>query len=140
MNIIIVGCGRVGSRLAIQLSSEGNNVTVIDRNPLAFDKLEGTFKGELVIGTGIDEEILSNAGITSADAVISVTKGDNTNIMVGQIAKFIFKVPRVVVRIVDPKSKRFYEQEIGLTCFCPTETSSQHYISLLKGVDICTLL
>ncbi|NJD03230.1 MAG: TrkA family potassium uptake protein [Ruminiclostridium sp.] len=140
MNIIIVGCGRVGSRLAIQLSGEGNNVTVIDRNPLSFDKLEGASDVKMVIGTGIDEEVLSNAGIASADAVISVTKGDNTNIMVGQIAKFLFKVPKVVVRIVDPKSKSFYEQEIGLTCFCPTETSSHHYISLLKGVDVCTLL
>lgn len=140
MDIIIVGCGRVGSRLAIQLSNEGNNVTVIDRNPLSFDKLEGIFKGRMVIGTGIDEEILINAGISSADAVISVAKGDNTNIMVGQIAKFLFKVPKVVVRIVDPKSKDFYERNIGLTCFCPTETSSNHYISLLKGVDVCTLL
>ncbi len=140
MNIIIVGCGRVGSRLAIQLYSEGNNVTVIDRNPLSFDKLQGFFEGKMVVGTGIDEEVLTNAGIAEADAVISVTKGDNTNIMVGQIAKFLFKVKKVVVRIVDPKSKDFYEKEIGLTCFCPTETSSQHYMSLLKGVDVCTLL
>lgn len=139
MNIIIVGCGRVGSRLAMQLFGEGNNVTVIDRNPLAFDKLEGGFEGNMVIGTGIDVEVLVNAGIASTDSVISVAKGDNTNIMVGQIAKFLFKVPKVVVRIVDPKSKNFYEQEIGLTCFCPTETSTQHYISLLKGVDVCTL-
>ena len=140
MNIIIVGCGRVGSWLAMQLSGEGNQVTVIDRNPLSFDRLQGGFDGKMVIGTGIDEEVLANAGITSADAVISVTKGDNTNIMVGQIAKFLFKVPKVVVRIVDPKSKDFYEREIGLTCFCPTETSSRHYISLLKGEYICTLL
>lgn len=140
MNIIIVGCGRVGSWLAMQLSGEGNQVTVIDRNPLAFDRLQSGFDGKMVIGTGIDEEVLTNAGIASADAVISITKGDNTNIMVGQIAKFLFKVPKVVVRIVDPKSKDFYEREIGLTCFCPTETSSSHYISLLKGEDICTLL
>ncbi len=140
MKIIIVGCGRVGSRLAIQLSGEGNEVTVIDRNPLAFDKLEGAFDGKIIFGTGIDEETLTNAGIASADAVISVTKGDNTNIMIGQIAKFLFKVPKVVVRIVDPKSKDFYEQVVGLTCFCPTETSSNHYLSLLKGVDVCTLL
>lgn len=140
MNIIIVGCGRVGSRLAIQLANEGNTVSVIDRNPLAFDKLQGCFNGNMVVGTGIDEDVLGNAGIETADAVISVAKGDNTNIMVGQICKNLFKIPKVIVRIVDPKSKNFYENEIGLTCFCPTETSSLHYMSMLKGVDVCTLL
>ncbi len=91
MNIIIVGCGRVGSWLAMQLFDEGNQVTVIDRNPLAFDRLQGGFDGKMVVGTGIDEEVLANAGIASADAVISVTKGDNTNIMVGQMAKFLLR-------------------------------------------------
>jgi K+ transport systems, NAD-binding component len=140
MNIIIVGCGRVGSRLALQLSCEGNNVSVIDRNPLAFDKLQGCFDGNMIVGTGIDEDVLINAGIEFADAVISVAKGDNTNIMVGQICKTLYKVPKVIVRIVDPKSKSFYESQVGLTCFCPTETSSTHYLSMLKGVDVCTLL
>lgn len=133
MNILIIGCGRVGSRIAIQLFQEGNNLSVIDRNPLAFDKLQGFYEGKMVVGTGIDEEILINAGIKNADAVISVAKGDNTNIMVGQIAKFLFKVPKVIVRIVDPKSKKFYEEEIGLECYCPTQTSSERYIEMLKG-------
>ncbi|MCX7710945.1 MAG: NAD-binding protein [Clostridia bacterium] len=133
MKIIIIGCGRVGSRIAIQLSKEGHEVSVIDRNPLAFDKLQGDFDGSMIIGTGIDEDILMNAGIIGADSVISVTKGDNTNIMVGQIAKFLFQVPHVIVRIVDPKSKKFYEEEVGLTCYCPTETSSLHYLEMLKG-------
>lgn len=133
MKIIIIGCGRVGSRLALQLTEKGNEVSVVDRNPLAFDKLQGIFEGNMVVGTGIDEDVLTSAGIKDADAVISVTKGDNTNIMAGQIAKFLFKVPNVIVRIVDPKSKRFYEEEMGLTCYCPTETSSQHYQDILEG-------
>ena len=133
MKIIIVGCGRVGSRMALELSGRGNDVSVVDRNPLAFDKLNGSFNGGMVVGTGIDEDVLVSAGINNADSVISVTKGDNTNIMVGQIAKFLFKIPNVIVRIVDPKSKVFYEKEIGLTCYCPTEISSQHYLSLLGG-------
>ncbi len=140
MNILIIGCGRVGSRLAMALSGEGNRVSVIDRNPLAFDKLQGCPDINMIVGTGIDEDVLVSAGIKDADAVISVTKGDNTNIMAGQICRNLFRVPKVIVRIVDPKSKNFYENEIGLTCFCPTETSSKHYISMLKGVDICTLL
>lgn len=133
MKVIIVGCGRVGSRLTRQLTEEGNEVAVIDRNPLAFDKLQGFFEGNMIVGTGIDEDVLASAGIRDADAVISVTKGDNTNIMVGQIAKFLFKVPKVIVRIADPRSKKFYEEEMGLTCYCPTETSSQHYLDILAG-------
>lgn len=133
MNVIVIGCGRVGSKIALQLSEEGNRVAVVDRNPLAFDKLAGGFAGNMVIGTGIDEDVLLQAGIREADAVISVAKGDNTNIMVGQIAKFLYKVPRVIVRIVDPRSKEFYEKQVGLTCYCPTETSSHHYLGMLKG-------
>lgn len=134
MKIIIVGCGRVGSKIALQLSHQGNDVTVIDRNPLAFDKLQGCFNGNMIIGTGIDEDVLTDAGIKNADVVVSLSKGDNTNIMVGQIAKFLFNVPKVIVRIVDPKSKKFYEEEVGLTCYCSTETSSQHYIEMIEGV------
>ena len=119
MKVIIVGCGRVGSRMAVELFNEGHDVSVIDRNPVAFDKLQNVFDGQMIIGTGIDEDVLIRAGIKEADALISVAKGDNTNIMVGQIAKFLFKVPKVIVRIVDPKVKKFYEQEIGLSCFLP---------------------
>jgi trk system potassium uptake protein TrkA len=132
MKVIIVGCGRVGSRIATQLSGEGHEVSVVDRNPLAFDKLNGSFNGKIVVGTGIDEDVLENAGVTEADALISVTKGDNTNIMVGQIAKFLFKVPEVVLRIVDPKVKKFYEEAVGLSCYCPTEVSSSYYTGFLK--------
>lgn len=133
MNVIIIGCGRVGSRMAMQLDGEGHDVTIIDRNPIAFDRVSNGFNGKVIVGTGIDQDVLINAGIESADPVISVSKGDNTNIMVGQIAKFLFKVPNVVVRIVDPKSKKFYEEEVGLKCYCPTVVSTEHYMSLLKG-------
>lgn len=133
MKVIIVGCGRVGSRIALQMEEEGHDVSVIDRNPLAFDKINDVFIGKMFVGTGIDEDTLITAGIETADAVISVAKGDNTNIMVGQISKFIFKVPKVIVRIVDPRSKEFYERDMGLTCYCPTEVSADRYITLMKG-------
>ncbi|KNY28347.1 potassium channel family protein [Pseudobacteroides cellulosolvens] len=132
MKIIIVGCGRVGSKMAIELFNAGNDVCLIDRNPLAFDKLLSNFGGRIIVGSGTDEDVLIGAGIKEADALISVAKGDNTNIMVGQIAKFLYKLPKVVVRIVDPKSKKFYEEEIGLTCYCPTEVSCSSYIGLLE--------
>ena len=133
MKIIIIGCGRVGSCLALQLAEKGNEVSVVDRNPLAFDKLQGQFDGNMVVGTGIDEDLLISAGIQEADALISITKGDNTNIMTGQIAKFLFRVPKVIIRIVDPKIKKFYEEEMGLTCYCPVETSVQRYQDILEG-------
>ncbi|MCX8130593.1 MAG: NAD-binding protein [Clostridia bacterium] len=134
MKIVIIGCGRVGSKLACQLAHEGNDVAVIDRNPLAFDKLQNNLAVNMIVGTGIDEDVMINAGVKDADAVISVAKGDNTNIMAGQIAKFLFNVPKVIVRIVDPKSKKFYEDELGLTCYCPTEVSSNNYLKILGGI------
>jgi trk system potassium uptake protein len=131
MKVIIVGCGRVGSRIGINLFHQGHDVSIIDRNPLAFDKLLSCFDGRMIQGTGIDEDVLKNAGIEDCDALISVAKGDNTNIMVGQIAKFLFKVPKVIIKIVDPKAKMFYENEIGLTCFCTVEVSANGIASLL---------
>lgn len=141
MKVIIVGCGRVGSRIALKLCEEGHIVAVIDRNPIAFDKLNGDSRINMVTGTGIDCDILECAGIRDADAVLSVAKGDNTNIMVAQIAQSIYRVPKVIARIVDPKVKKFYETEMGLACYCQTEVTSEHYIGMMKGEDrVCTSL
>lgn len=141
MKVIIVGCGRVGSRLALELCEEGHEVSVVDRNPLAFDKLGANTCVAIVAGTGIDCDVLEAAGIKNADAVFSLTKGDNTNIMVAQIAQFLYKVPKVIARIVDPRVKNFYEKEMELVCYCQTEVSSEHYIHMLKGEkQICTSL
>jgi trk system potassium uptake protein TrkA len=132
MKIIIVGCGRTGSTVAHKMARQGHEVTIIDRNPLAFDRLPPGFNGTMVAGTGIDEDVLINAGIRDADAVIAVTKGDNTNIMIGQIAKFLYQVKKVMVRIVDPKVKQFYEETIGLPCYCPTEINAEYYMRFLR--------
>ncbi len=141
MKIIIIGCGRVGKRIAEQLCSEGHSISIIDRLPLAFDKLCNNGKISMQVGTGIDTHILESAGIAEADAVICVTKGDNTNIMAAQIAQNIYKVPKVVARIVDPKVKHFYENEMGLKCYCQTEVSAGSYISIIKGgEEHCILL
>jgi trk system potassium uptake protein TrkA len=133
MKIIIVGCGRTGSTIAYKMGLQGHDVTIIDRNPLSFDRLPAVFAGNMVTGTGIDEDVLINAGIREADAVIAVTKGDNTNIMIGQIAKFLYQVKKVMIRIVDPKVKQFYEEVIGLPCYCPTEINAEYYMRFLRG-------
>jgi trk system potassium uptake protein TrkA len=113
MNVIIIGCGRVGTELARLLSETGDNVTLIDKNKNAFRRLGGTFNGIIIEGNGFDMDILRSAGIESADAVVVVTNGDNTNVMAAQIAKEIFKVPRVSARLYDPRRAEIYKR-LGL--------------------------
>ncbi|MBU0605200.1 MAG: TrkA family potassium uptake protein [Candidatus Omnitrophica bacterium] len=113
MNVMIIGCGRVGSQLALLLAQEGHNVTIIDKNPEAFKNLGGTFNGIAATGTGFDEKLLDELKINKQDAFISVTSGDNTNLMASQIAKKMFKVPRVIARVYDPKRADIY-RKLGL--------------------------
>lgn len=113
MYVIIVGCGRVGSELATLLQSEGHNVVVIDRNQKSFQRLGATFNGLTITGNGYDTELLKEAGIEKADAFCAVTNGDNTNIMSAQVAKKIFKVPKVIARVYDPKRADIYKR-LGL--------------------------
>jgi len=113
MNIMIVGCGRVGSQLALLLSQEGHNVTIIDKNQDAFKRLGAAFNGVAVVGNGFDENLLRELKIDKQDAFVSVTSGDNTNLMASQIAKKLFNVPRVIARVYDPKRADIY-RKLGL--------------------------
>jgi len=99
MKVIIVGCGRVGARLARQLDVEGHSVAVVDQQVSAFDRLGREFRGNMVVGNCIDEAVLRRAGIEGADCFVSVTSGDNRNLMAAQIAQRIFKVKRVITRL-----------------------------------------
>jgi trk system potassium uptake protein len=119
VNFVIVGCGRVGSRLALDLDSEGHHVTIIDERVAAFNRLGDDFKGDMIVGTGIDQSVLVRAGIKEADCFCSVTNGDNRNIMAAQIAKVVFNVPRVITRIYDPIREEVY-RELGLETLCST--------------------
>lgn len=123
MKAVIMGCGRVGARVAGLLDHTGNDVTVIDVDTKAFRRLPAGFKGETIIGTGIDEDVLRRAGIEEADAFVAVTNGDNRNIMASQVARLIFGVPEVVCRIYDPVREDTYRR-LGLTTVCPTTTIS----------------
>ncbi|MCX5704672.1 MAG: TrkA family potassium uptake protein [Candidatus Omnitrophica bacterium] len=108
MYILIVGCGRVGAELSKLLAQEGHNVVVIDRNRAAFDRLGGSFNGVMSVGNGFDLELLKQAGIEKADAFCAVTNGDNTNLICAQVAKKIFKVPKVFARVYDPQRAHIY--------------------------------
>ena len=119
MKILIVGCGRVGARLAIEMSDEGHEVTIIDEKQSAFTRLGEAFAGNAMVGNGIDEDMLKRAGIQEMDAFAAVTNGDNRNIMAAQIAQNIFNVPKVICRIYDPIRDEVYSK-LGLHTLCPT--------------------
>ena len=108
MYVIIVGCGRVGSQLARLLSAEGHNIVVIDKNAASFERLGGTFNGLTLVGNGFNLSLLKQAGIEKADAFCTVTNGDNTNLISAQVAKKIFKVPKVIARVYDPQRAHIY--------------------------------
>lgn len=112
-----MGCGRIGSAVAGELEQDGHQVSVIDRDEDAFRNLPSGFRGRRVLGTGIDEEILRQAGIEEADALIAVSSGQNSNVMAAQVAREIFRVPRAIVRINDPIRQRIFEG-LGLETLC----------------------
>jgi trk system potassium uptake protein TrkA len=113
MRVIVIGCGRVGSELAVRLTGEGNDVVIVDKNRHAFRRLPADWPGEAVVGYGIDRDDLERAGIRQAGAVAAVTSGDNTNILVARIARENFEVPHVVARIYDPRRALIY-QRLGI--------------------------
>ncbi|HEX2912669.1 MAG TPA: TrkA family potassium uptake protein [Chloroflexia bacterium] len=131
MNFVILGCGRVGSRLATMLDRMGHNVSIIDKYPDAFKRLPPDYGGTSIIGVGIDEDVLRSAGIEQADVFAAVTNGDNTNIMASQVAKELFHVPRVIARIYDPLREETYHA-LGLETICPT--------TLISNVIVNTVL
>jgi trk/ktr system potassium uptake protein len=119
MHVVVLGCGRVGAMLASMLEAEGHSVGIIDRDPEAFRRLSGRFRGKTILGIGIDEDILRKAGIERAGGFAATTNGDNTNIMSAQIAKVKFMVPRVIARIYDPLRAEAY-RELGIDTISPT--------------------
>jgi trk system potassium uptake protein TrkA len=124
MNVVIMGCGRVGAQLATILDSEKHKITILDINGHSFRRLPPNFSGTALLGDGTDQETLKKADIHEADAFVAVTEGDNRNVMAAQIAKYIFKVPRVICRIYDPLRKDVYES-IGIETISPTTVFAQ---------------
>jgi trk/ktr system potassium uptake protein len=110
MRIILVGCGRVGSELTIQLGRAGHEVTIIDKRQSAFDRLPPGFNGRTVVGLGFDRDVLEDAGIKESDAFVAVTNGDNSNIVSARVAREYYHVPKVVARIYDPRRAEIYER------------------------------
>lgn len=119
MYIIIAGCRKVGSNLALALSQQDHDVVVIDSDASNFDALGSGFNGITIAGIPIDEDILRSAGIEQADCLAAVTNDDNMNMMISQIARKLFHVPQVITRVYDPKREAVFRQ-MGLDTICPT--------------------
>jgi trk/ktr system potassium uptake protein len=132
---IVIGCGRVGSSIARQLLSEGWEVTAVDEKEDALARLGEGWPGEFVLGHGMDVDVLRRAGIEDADAVVVSTDGDNTNIVIGQVAQKRFANECVVVRLLDPARTAFY-RERGLRIVCPTETAIEVLSEAVRSCEI----
>ncbi|MCH8612610.1 potassium channel family protein [Arsenicicoccus dermatophilus] len=114
MHIVIMGCGRVGSTLALKMEAAGHEVAVVDQNASAFRRLGRGFEGRRVKGIGFDRDTLREAGIEQAYAFAAVSNGDNSNILAARVARETFGVEHVVARIYDPRRAEIY-QRLGIT-------------------------
>jgi trk/ktr system potassium uptake protein len=125
--VLIVGSGRVGSAVARKMLDEGHEVSVLDEDPEAIAQLEKGLEdswvdsgGSFTVGTALEMEALEEAGIERADAFVASTDGDNTNLVIAQIAQKRFNIKTVVVRVLDPARASWYEEQ-GLRTVCPTK-------------------
>ncbi len=135
MKALVIGCGRVGSTIARQLLSEEWDVTVVDENEDALSRLGDHWPGTFLVGHGMDADLLREAGIEEAEAVVVATDGDNTNIIIGQVAQKRFGVTCVVVRILDPARADFYAER-GLRTVCPTKTAIDTLTEAVRACEI----
>jgi trk system potassium uptake protein len=130
-----VGCGRVGSKVAKKLAKSGWDVTAIDENDEALTRLGDRWPGGFIVGHGMDIDVLRQAGIEDADAVVVATNGDNTNIVVGQVAQKRFGIDCTVVRILDPARAELYST-LGLRTVCPTSSAIEVLSEAVKSCAI----
>lgn len=132
--VVIVGCGRLGSHLANQLSRVGHSVVVIDKNNSTFEDLSPEFSGFRVMGDATQIAILREAKLKNADVFFATTHDDNVNLMVAQVAKKIFNVPHVLARVFDPRREKIFDQ-LGIETICPTSVAAEMFLmAVASGV------
>ncbi|MGH3002021.1 MAG: potassium channel family protein [Gaiellaceae bacterium] len=134
MRAIVIGCGRVGSAVALQLNGSGWEVTVLDENEDALGRLGESWTGGFLVGHGMDLQLLRETGIEDAEAVVVTTDGDNTNLIIGQLAQKHFEVPTVVVRVLDPARAQFYASR-GLRIVCPTSAAIESLVGAVRAAE-----
>jgi len=135
VHVIIAGCGRVGSELAINLERLGHSTAVIDKNPKAFERLRPATKGAKLTGFVFDRQILEEAGIADAEAFASVTSGDNSNIVSARMAKEHYRVHQVVARIYDPRRAQIY-QRLGIQTVATVRWTTDQILRQMLPDDI----
>ena len=150
MNIIVVGCGRVGASLAVVLDTPENEVSIVDIDPSSFARLNGEFEGRKVVGQGFDVDVLLAAGIEDCDAFAAVTSQDNVNLMASEVARRLYKVPHVITRLINPERLDLYRQ-LGLDHVCDTELVAEnmaakilagraHHIDVFGDYEVLTFV
>lgn len=139
MKIIIMGCGRVGRQVSQMMANEGHDVTVIDKNAEPLARLGPNFKGRKVQGIGFDQDVLLTAGIETAEAFAAASSSDNVNIISARIARNIFRVPRVVARLYDPRHAEIYRR-LGLVTIASTVWGAERIRELITYADLDTML
>jgi len=134
VKVLVIGCGRVGSAVALELRAAGWDVSVVDEREEALGRLGDNWSGEFHVGQGIDLQLLRHAGIEDADAVVVTTDGDNSNIVIGQMAQKRFDVRSVVVRILDPARAEFFRTR-GLNVVCPTQSAIETLTNAVRAFE-----
>lgn len=132
MNVVIMGCGRVGAMLAGMLDSQGHKVTILDIDSYSFRRLPQSFSGKALVGDATHHYVLGKANIEKADVFVAVTQGDNRNVLAAQTAKHIFNVPRSVCRIYDPIREEMY-RDLGLETISPTKMGAESLFHAVVG-------
>jgi trk system potassium uptake protein TrkA len=135
MNILVIGCGRVGSYLAELLNAEGHNVAIIDRYINSFNRLSSGFKGHRIHGDALDIDILNKAKIQNADALASVTNSDSLNAIIAMIAKNKYRVPKIAIRVFDPSEAEVY-RKLGISIISPTEWGANFIRDVLVHPEV----
>ena len=139
MKIIIMGCGRVGRQVSQMMANEGHDVTVIDKNAEPLARLGLDFKGRKIQGVGFDRDVLLAAGIETAEAFAAASSSDNVNIISARIARNIFRIPRVVARLYDPRHAEIYRR-LGLVTVASTVWGAERIRELITHADLDTML
>jgi trk system potassium uptake protein len=139
MNVIIMGCGRVGEQLSLRMADEGHQVVVVDKEEAALARLPAHFRGRKVKGIGFDRDVLLEAGIQEAEAFAATSSSDNANIIAARIARTIFHVPRVVARLYDPRRAEIYRR-LGLVTISSTAWGAERIRELLLFTDLDPLM
>lgn len=139
MKIMIIGCGRMGAGLAQTLNLRGHGVTVVDKDPIAFERLGPAFKGQTVVGVGFDRDVLLRAGIERADGLAAVMSSDEANAVAARLASQVFRVPRVVARLYDPHKAEIYRR-LGLQTISPITWGVHQIADLLCYSPLDTVL